>query len=85
MRLVDRSSNHTVAQYDGSQVTFPKDSALKSVMESRGIYIPPVARHDEFAGRTYVEIKDGDLFAKAFMEIYYIFTMNNDIYTWKED
>src|SRR6266404_5245436 len=81
MQLVNVQSGFIVVEYKGEKTIF-HDPFLEDSMRKQGIIIPPAFRKD-FSDKSIIRLNDVN-FQKAFKEIYYPLSFNQQTFQWKD-
>ncbi len=78
-QLIYKKTQKVVLEFEGESCVF-HDSILQDHMERDGIEVPGFCQ-EAFDGKEV--IKPGDrLFKKAFIDLYFLFSMNGELYEW---
>lgn len=81
MKLVHKQTGNVVVEFKDNITTF-HNPFLEKEIKQRGIFIPPFMR-DQFDGKEIVFMTD-PLFEKAFVDVYWQFTMPKTQYEWQD-
>lgn len=80
-KLINRHTNQLIVEFERDKTIF-YSKFLENEMRSIGILIPHGLR-GIYHGKDYVRLDDAE-FEQAFREIYYLTTMNPDIFQWSD-
>lgn len=78
MKLVNKQTNKSIVEFDGTKTIF-HNKFLEQEMRHIGIIIPHGLRG--VYGKDCIRLEDQE-FQQAFQEVYYLTTMNTDIFHW---
>lgn len=81
MKLVNAKTGFVVVEFKNGKAQF-HDRFLEAEMKETGIKIPPNMA-DAFGGKEVICLGDS-LFQKAFVEIYYPYSIAQSIYHWQK-
>lgn len=81
MQLINTKTGHVVIEFQGEKTIF-HDPYLEKAMKYQGIHIPPFLQKD-FHDKEVVRLSDPE-FQKAFHDVYYKLSLNQQLYQWKE-
>jgi hypothetical protein len=80
-KLVNRHTKKPIVEFEGDK-TIIYNKYLEHEMRNIGIPIPHGLR-GIYHGKDYVRLGDDD-FQKAFQEVYYLTTINTDLFHWSD-